>query len=670
MTVNTISSIAEFDTNGVTTNFPFYFKFLASEDLVVTYIDPAGASSTLTLGTHYTVNGVGNDQGGSIVTTSALAGPGQLVVSREMEAFQQTSLRNQGKFLAETHEDVFDKLTMLIQQGFAIFTRALTRPFGRDYFYGEGRRITSLADPIDNQDAANRQFVAAYVTEIMSTGQGPQNNAFSVAYSDGNSVGQIIRDKMVTVVPSIAALRSVLKGQYTHAFASGYEPGTAGGGHYELDIADTTSTDNGGTVIVATDGGRWKLKYQQFVTVEQFGVLPIPGRNNSARLAVVCAYGYANKVPVRAGPGIFEYGTVWDLDYPGLDFSGAGYRQTYFKFTGTGRACDAVGDRPNNGAFSIGLTLEDFTIEGNENASDLIRLRINHSRFVNINTREASVINGCGFRIQGCVASSFSNIICSTGDALMSSRPQNGIVLEADPADGRRASCNTFLNPVIEGLMGDGIVLKAADQITMLGGTSENSDGSGISIFAGCQINTFIGLGQENRGYGDIIDAGVMNKFINCYGSKNVYVDNSSVMSKIDGGYFERIEIAGGASRPTVTGVKVKFFGGTGGLITNGNESLKVVDIYDQLAGAYIFPKAAGRTITIGATPFTYTNTSVRSEAITVTGTGISSLLLKRDGATVGSVPAPGTYWLQPGDALTATYTGAVSMLAMPGGVD
>lgn len=182
MTVNTISSIAEFDTNGVTTNYPFYFKFLANEDLVVTYINPVGASTTLTLGTHYTVNGAGNDAGGSVITVTALAGPGQLVVSREMDAFQQTSLRNQGKFLAETHEDVFDRLTMLIQQGFAIFTRALTRPFGRDYFFAENRRITSVKDPVDDQDAATKHSVQAYVASVLETGQGPINNAANVAF--------------------------------------------------------------------------------------------------------------------------------------------------------------------------------------------------------------------------------------------------------------------------------------------------------------------------------------------------------------------------------------------------------------------------------------------------------------------------------------------------------
>ncbi|WP_339452009.1 hypothetical protein [Pseudomonas sp. JAI120] len=182
MTVNTISSVAEFETNGVTTNYPFYFKFLANEDLVVTYVDPLGVSSTLTLGTHYSVNGAGNDQGGSIVTTSALAGPGQLVVSREMEAFQQTSLRNQGKFLAETHEDVFDKLTMLIQQGFSTFKRALTRPFGRDYFFAEGRRIASVKDPVETQDAATKHSVESYVSSILATGQGPINSAENVVY--------------------------------------------------------------------------------------------------------------------------------------------------------------------------------------------------------------------------------------------------------------------------------------------------------------------------------------------------------------------------------------------------------------------------------------------------------------------------------------------------------
>lgn len=193
MTVNTIGSVAGFVTNGVTTNFPFYFKFLANEDLVVTYVNPLGVSSILTLGTHYTANGAGNDQGGSVVTTSALAGPGQLIVSREMEAFQQTSLRNQGKFLAETHEDVFDKLTMLIQQGLSIFARALKRPFGRDYFFAENRRITAVKDPVDDQDAATKLWAQRYVADLIASGTGPINIANNVLYVTPGGVTKTVQ---------------------------------------------------------------------------------------------------------------------------------------------------------------------------------------------------------------------------------------------------------------------------------------------------------------------------------------------------------------------------------------------------------------------------------------------------------------------------------------------
>lgn len=194
MTVNTISSIAEFDTNGVTTNYPFFFKFFANEDLVVTYVDPLGVSSILTFGTHYTVNGAGSENGGSIVTTAALAGPGQLIVSREMQAFQQTSLRNQGKFLAETHEHVFDKLTMLVQQGFAIFKRALTRPFGRDYFFAENRRITAVKDPVDAQDAATKLWAQTYVGAVVGGMAGNPNLASNVFYLGPDGVPRVVQD--------------------------------------------------------------------------------------------------------------------------------------------------------------------------------------------------------------------------------------------------------------------------------------------------------------------------------------------------------------------------------------------------------------------------------------------------------------------------------------------
>lgn len=76
------------------------------------------------------------------------------------------------------------------------------------------------------------------------------------------------------VIDSIAALKTLPKTGAKKAFVLGYyAPGDGGGGAYYFDAADVTSLDNGGTVIVASDGGRWKLAIQSEVTVKQFGAV-------------------------------------------------------------------------------------------------------------------------------------------------------------------------------------------------------------------------------------------------------------------------------------------------------------------------------------------------------------------------------------------------------------
>ncbi|MBW8127497.1 MULTISPECIES: hypothetical protein [Pseudomonas] len=128
MTVSTITSTAQFDPNGVTINFPFAFRFFAATDLKVFWQKPDGTIQLLVLNSNYTVQGVGNDAGGSITTIGTPLPNGLLVVSRIMVATQLTSFRNQGEFFAEIHEDAFDKLVMLVQQTIDSQGRGLTVP--------------------------------------------------------------------------------------------------------------------------------------------------------------------------------------------------------------------------------------------------------------------------------------------------------------------------------------------------------------------------------------------------------------------------------------------------------------------------------------------------------------------------------------------------------------
>ncbi|WP_186093627.1 hypothetical protein [Burkholderia gladioli] len=88
----------------------------------------------------------------------------------------------------------------------------------------------------------------------------------------GGTLAAALLSGINRTVDSIAALRALDKTIYTRAFATGYYvPHDSPGGAYQLDPNDTSSVDNGGTIIVANDGGRWKMGLSRSVTFRQFG---------------------------------------------------------------------------------------------------------------------------------------------------------------------------------------------------------------------------------------------------------------------------------------------------------------------------------------------------------------------------------------------------------------
>lgn len=101
------------------------------------------------------------------------------------------------------------------------------------------------------------------------------DSAFSIPVADLVSTTQFtsyFRDTVENVVTNIAALRLVDPATYTKVRTLGYTTaGDAGAGVYYFDPTDTTSTDNGGTVIVGVASSRWKLVHNGTVTINQFG---------------------------------------------------------------------------------------------------------------------------------------------------------------------------------------------------------------------------------------------------------------------------------------------------------------------------------------------------------------------------------------------------------------
>ena len=418
--------------------------------------------------------------------------------------------------------------------------------------------------------------------------------------------------------------------------------------------------------------GCW-LRIQGDDDIVSWGCLPIPGVDNFSALSKAIAWAYTNKRKLKANSGAFEYGTTLDLDYPTLCLSGNGFRNTVFKYTGTNTAMQADGLRPNAGIYSIDLDLSDFTIEGNADTTDLLRCRINHVRIVRINVREASPVNGCGLHIMGGVANHIEQFTCSTGTQLMTSRPANGIIFDANPLieGGTRPTCNNLISPCIEGMLGDGIVLKSCDNLTVLGGTSENHDGVGLSEFSGCQMNTFIGMDNEaNRGYADWIIAGQGTRLINCGSTKNFYIDNSARLTRVEGGWFDRVEVAAGAVAVTLDGLKVRFFGGVTGLITNNNPFLSTKNIFDVAANTFVFYSKPATGIALAVSPMTYTNSNITEETILIVGGTVTQLAYVRLGTPYLLNPSSGWIRLQPGDGITISYSGTPVITRVPGGTN
>ena len=168
MTVSTQVSRNEYTGNGITTQYDFTFRILDKSHLLVQTLDASENIVTLTIGSDYTVTGVNRYDGGKVVLTSALPAGYKISLERSTPVTQETSIRNQGGFFPEIHEDAFDKLTMLVQQAYGWWSGlSLRKPsWLANYYDALNNRIRNLRDPSQAQDAATKSYVDIADNEI------------------------------------------------------------------------------------------------------------------------------------------------------------------------------------------------------------------------------------------------------------------------------------------------------------------------------------------------------------------------------------------------------------------------------------------------------------------------------------------------------------------------
>ena len=129
MTISSeINRSGPYNGDGVATAFDYKFKILEREHLQVIHTDASGTDTILTLDADYTVDGVGNDGGGSAFLTPAPAVGTRITLLLNVPFTQETDLENQGAYYAETIEQALDLIVMRLQQLKERSARSITIP--------------------------------------------------------------------------------------------------------------------------------------------------------------------------------------------------------------------------------------------------------------------------------------------------------------------------------------------------------------------------------------------------------------------------------------------------------------------------------------------------------------------------------------------------------------
>lgn len=117
MSISSLTNRNDYVGNNSTDEYDYTFRILSASDLRVTVRDTDDIEDTLVLNTDYTVDGVGEEGGGTVTLTAGNLATGYALTIRRVRPLkQETDIRNQGPYFPETVEDAFDHTIMVAQQ--------------------------------------------------------------------------------------------------------------------------------------------------------------------------------------------------------------------------------------------------------------------------------------------------------------------------------------------------------------------------------------------------------------------------------------------------------------------------------------------------------------------------------------------------------------------------
>lgn len=428
----------------------------------------------------------------------------------------------------------------------------------------------------------------------------------------------------------------------------------------KLDLAAATGASlvgfqQEGTGAVSTTVQR---KLRESVSVKDFGAVGDGVADDTAGIqaardwvASALAAGNIVKLIWPAGRYLYSVSPNWAISRLDMQFDG----EVWLINTGTGDSFIADGGATGAGVY--GLKITGFPLlHGPAWSLAGYYLRSVHRSFLELDCRGAGT-SSAGLYMEWCVSNTIHYIMNYNAGGLYST-PAEGMHLTQRGA-GEETSYNTFINPECSG-MPIGIYQDGALGNLVIGGAVQGCTNYGLQQTANAWNNKFIGTDFEVNTNADIVCDGRESQFFGVDSYTLTKFTANAVNCSMHGGAIESVVIDASAARTLLTGVTYNRFGA--GTITDNGTATRYRDITNKSTNITSNTPRARTPITVGASPYTYTNNTGNEISVLVTGGTVSQLVFTRFAGDV--VDNHGMFTLSPGDSVGVTYTVAPVMVA------
>jgi hypothetical protein len=380
-------------------------------------------------------------------------------------------------------------------------------------------------------------------------------------------------------VNSIAALRLTSKLLYSYVSTLGYySPGDGGHSTYRYDSTDLVSADNGFTVIVGADGGRWKIVQVGTLNVKQAGAIagvfdaPTQTINNAAFQVArdwVAANATRNQLDYTSGIYAYSVSPNWAIQNAVVAMKG----EVRFRYFGTGNAIvmDA-GPLAGNLCYNLNWGYGNRPIiECPSTAGHAMYARsVHHSKV-------GAVVHGAGSTSAGlktefAVTTEFDVAVTVNEEGwYLGSKPAFGYQLDKRLVNETTSYC-TFPNPVVEGPdIGCHLVSTLGNIFN--GGTFEACSSYGVFAPVGASGDRFIGTDFEANTTADVYALGTGIELISCDTDNQVNFGSTATFCSLRGGRNKSILVDTGSNGCTVADTFYNRSNNGGTMVDGGTAS-------------------------------------------------------------------------------------------------